>query len=367
MIELRSFVAIMHSGKDQGPLHVALQIVLWPFSIAFRIGVVMRNLCHSIGVLRTHHLDCPVISVGNLTTGGTGKTPVTILLAARLQKQLVTAILSRGYGSGNENSSVTLRGDQITSMNSASFGDELNLMAARLPEVWFGIGADRTATGSELVAREHVQVALLDDGFQHRRIARQCDIVLIDASNPFGNGFFLPAGPRREGVGALRRSHIVLLTRCESVAPEEVDDLARQVGRCVADDQVFRIQTVITSIHDLAGTPDFAIVDRRVWLFSGIGNPSAFENSIAASGARICGHTAFPDHHPYSPRDIESLARILTTGRADCLLTTAKDATKLRSSGLDPHRCGVVEIGIDFVDRADIFWGIIARSVGAEI
>lgn len=367
MTDLRLEISRIHSGKRRTPAMLILLLALWPISLLYRLGVSLRNTCYIYGLFEVHKLNCPVISIGNVTTGGTGKTPVTILIAERLQKRFITAVLSRGYRSGNEDHPVIFRGSQISESEFASVGDEITLMASKLPRVWFGVGANRLATGSELVSREKIQVALLDDGFQHRRISRQCDIVLIDATNPFGNSMSLPAGPMREALSAIRRCQIVLITRCESVDQSTIDDLIKKVSRFVDEIQIFRAYTVIESIKTLGGASELKIADRRVWLFSGIGNPGAFENSLAATGARICGHTIFPDHHPYTEHDIESLNVILNENRAELLLTTAKDAVKLAAYNLDKSRYGVVEIGIDFVDRADIFWDIIARSVGAEI
>ncbi len=367
MTDLRLNISRIHSGKHRTPALLILLFALWPISLFYRLGVALRNCGYSRGIFKIHQLNCPVISVGNLTTGGTGKTPVTILIANRLQQKFVTAILSRGYRSGNEDHPVVFQGSQISETDLASVGDEITLMASKLPRAWFGVGADRLATGTELASRGKIQVALLDDGFQHRRIARQCDIVLIDATNPFGNGMALPVGPLRESISAIRRCQIVLITRCESVDQMVIDHLVGTISRFIAEDRIFRAETTITSIRTIDELSDLKIADRRVWLFSGIGNPAAFENSLAATGARICGHTIYPDHHPYTERDIESLRFILNENRAEYLLTTAKDAVKLAAYNLDKSRCGVVEIGIDFVDRADIFWGIIARSVGAEI
>ncbi len=367
MTDARLQISRLHSGKRRTPLLLLLIVILWPLSLLYRSGVALRNFGYSHGLLKSHRLSCPVISVGNLTTGGTGKTPVTILIAERLQRKLATAILSRGYRSGNERHSVTMKGDQIANSDVATVGDEIALMASQLPQVWFGVGADRVATVSEVQTSQKIQAVILDDGFQHRRIARDCDIVLIDASNPFGNGMSLPAGPMRERTAALRRSHVVIITRCESVDRLAVDELTAGISRYIDAPRIFRAETVLKSIRTIDGAAELSIADRRVWLFSGIGNPGAFDNALAATGARICGHSIFPDHHRYTEGEIETLNRILSDNHAEFLLTTAKDAVKLTAYNLDKSRCGVVEIGIDFVDRADIFWGIIARSVGAEI
>lgn len=367
MTDVRLYIASIHAGKRRTPVLLLLMIILWPASVLYRLAVVLRDFCYSHGMFKVHQLNCPVISIGNLTTGGTGKTPVTIIIAERLQRNRTTAILSRGYRSGHEQHLTVLQGGEIAKADVTTVGDEIALMASQLPSVWFGVGSDRIATATELQSRQPIEAVLLDDGFQHRRIARDCDIVLIDVSNPFGNGMLLPAGPMRERIAALRRSNVVILTRCESVDKSAIDDLTAKISRYIEQSRIFRAETVIKSIRTIDGAGELAIADRRVWLFSGIGNPGAFDNALAATGARICGHSIFPDHHRYTESEVDMLTRIVTDNQADYLLTTAKDAVKLAAYNFDKSRCGVVEIGIDFLDRADIFWGIIARSVGAKI
>lgn len=367
MTDARLLLTRLYSGKHRTPLLLLLLVILWPLSLLYRFAVAVRNFGYSHGMFKIQRLSCPVISIGNLTTGGTGKTPVTMLIAERLRHKKTTAILSRGYQSGNEHKCVVLRGSDIANPDVSIVGDEIALMASQLPDAWFGVGTNRIASALKLQESQIIQAIVLDDGFQHRCIARDCDIVLVDASNPFGNGMSLPAGPMRERITSLRRSHAVVITRCESVDELAVAELTARTSRYIDEARIFRAETVIKAIRAINRKSELAITDRRVWLFSGIGNPNAFENAVAATGARICGHTVFPDHHRYSENEIETLNRILSDNQAEYLLTTAKDAVKLAAYNLDKSRYGVVEIGIDFVDRADIFWGIIARSVGAEI
>jgi tetraacyldisaccharide 4'-kinase len=365
MTDLRSYFTAVHAGRRRDSLAPIVTGLLWPLSLLFRLAVLLRNFAYDSGIKGGQNLDCKVVSIGNLTTGGTGKTPVTMLIAERLQQKFNLAILSRSYHSGNERRSLILRGDQIVSSQAPSVGDELLLLAALFPKVWFAIGANRFRGGSQLVPREHIQIAILDDGFQHRQLARNCDIVLVDASNPFGNRLSLPAGPLRENLSALKRAHVVLLTRCESVDRKIVSQLEREIGRHVDFNIIFKLRTNISRIRALESQLDLAIPGRKVWLFSGIGNPDSFERLISAAGLEVLGHTVFADHHSYDSEDIKALGRRIEDGAAACLLTTAKDAVKLPANAFPPRCCGVVEIGIDFVDREDIFWGIIARSVGA--
>ena len=367
MSDLRSYIATIHSGKRRSPLALLLLIFLWPISLLFRLIVAGRNFAYDHGIVKGRSLGCKVISIGNLTTGGTGKTPVTILIAERLQKTKRVAILSRGYRSGNEHNSTILHGDELSADVASKVGDELALMASRLPLVWFAVGADRYSSGVRLVKDERIEIAILEDGFQHRQIRCDCDIVLVDASNPFGNGLFLPAGPLREGIRSLKRSSIVLLTRTESVDPLVVDKLQARIARIVASEKIFRLHTDVTAFHELESRNAFPVANRKVWLFSGIGNPESFEIQAVAGGVDVVGHTIFPDHHAYSETDITALNRIVSGGKAELLLTTAKDAVKLNAGAFLQGTCGVMEIGIDFVDREAIFWGIIARSVGAEV
>ncbi|MGB5138936.1 MAG: tetraacyldisaccharide 4'-kinase, partial [Candidatus Zixiibacteriota bacterium] len=277
MSDLRSYMATVHSGKRRSFAALLLVSLLWPLSLIFRLIVALRNYSFERRIFKSHSLGCKVLSVGNLTTGGTGKTPLTIMIAERLQISKRVAILSRGYRSGNEHNSITLRGSEITSSAAALVGDELALMAARLPNVWFAVGADRLAGGKKLVVDEKIEIAVLEDAFQRRQIARDCDIVLVDASNPLGNGLFLPAGPLRESLKSLKRSSIVLLTRTESVDPLVVDQWHDRIAQIVPHDRIFRLHTDMAVIHSLDPDSGFSLADCKVWLFSGIGNPESFE------------------------------------------------------------------------------------------
>lgn len=357
----------LQSGKERGTSADLTIFFLTRVEWLYRFVTAVRSALYNRRILRPARLSCKVISVGNLTTGGTGKTPVTKFLAARISSNRKTAILSRAYGSTVERTQTTLKGSEIKESDASQYGDEVVELASTLPIVWFGLGSDRKSTGAKLVQEHGVEIALLDDGFQHRKLHRDLDIVLIDASNPVGNGHWLPTGPLRESLKSLQRADIVLLTKTNGLNEPTLSCLEGTVSEHFEKEKIFRMATSISKIRPLEHTETLDLQNKSVWLFGGIGNPEHFEQLARGSGLRVAGCTWYPDHNKYDERDLATLRRILDEGKADCLLTTAKDAVKIPKSTFPAHKCGVVEIGIDFVARADIFWSIIGRCVGAEI
>lgn len=259
-------------------------------------------------------LAVPVLSIGNLTVGGTGKTPVTETLArAWLRRGGNAGILSRGYGGGG------------------GANDEARLLARRLPGVPHVQERERRIGGERLLA-EHpeVDLVLLDDGFQHRRLARDVDLVLLDATAPFGGGHCLPAGRLREPWSALGRAHAVLLTRCDQVSAGLLARIERFVGEtfpglpCLRSHQVaedFRLSGGRT------GTPDVT----RVGAFSAIGNPEAFHSTLRGLGFELVFTRTFRDHARYRPEDLARLREEARRTGAEALLTTEKDGVKLET------------------------------------
>src|SRR5262249_45410270 len=246
---------------------------LWPrmqraglrtLSLGYRLGVAMRNKAFDRGWLAIHKAAVPVVSVGNLTLGGTGKTPC-VEYVARFYRQLDlrVAILSRGYGSGQGRN------------------DEALLLEEALPDVPHLQGPDRVALARAAVEELESEVLVLDDGFQHRRLARDLDLVLLDATCPWGHGALLPRGLLREPASALRRAHAVLLTRCDQVGPEARQAIRSRVARLAPG------VPVLESVHRPEGlvnggaTADLDLLRQRpVAAFCGIGNPEAFRRTL---------------------------------------------------------------------------------------
>jgi len=293
------------------PARLALRALSWPYAWIVR----GRNHLYATGRLPIHQAGVPVVCIGNLTTGGTGKTPLVVWLCRWLQaRQVRSAILTRGY-----------------KMPPGALSDEPALLAEACPGVAVVVNPDRVAGAAEALRRHGAQVLVMDDGFQHRRLARDLDIVAVDATRPFGYGRLLPAGLLREPVTGLRRAHAVVLTRCDQVAEEGLQQLEDQI-RGVNRDLV-----VVRSVHAPIGirTVDGAEISleqvrgQRVFAFCGIGNPAAFCATVERLGTVPAGWRAYDDHHPYGSSDWDSLRREATAKGATLILTTQKDGTKI--------------------------------------
>ena len=292
-------------------------------------------------------LPAPVISIGNLVTGGTGKTPVTIWMCELLLKMgLHPAVLTRGYGRrGNSPGCVPLFGSPAEL--SDLFGDEPVMISEHLPATPVWVGKDRAASGKAALARSAVDVFVLDDGFQHLALDRDLDIVLLDCRSPFGNGFVLPAGPLREPCSNLNRADAFVITHVDRDA--DVAPLKGKLKRLFPGIPVFACRHKVRGISLRKGEPVFhlnALWDRRAVVFAGIAGPEGFFKDIREAGIRICESFSFPDHHRYTAGDFSRIFHAASEHGAGVIITTAKDAVRIPL----PYRdsVSVAEIGIDF-------------------
>ena len=311
-----------------------LRAGLWPLSLLYGLVTERRNAAYDRGAAATHRLDVPVVSVGNLTVGGTGKTPLVVWLVERaLAAGRRPGVLARGYGRAK----------------GAALNDEGMLLAGRFPGLPQVQDPDRVAGGRRLLARGDVDVVILDDGFQHRRLARDTDLVCVDARAPFANGLLLPAGDLRERTRGLARASAVVLTRAGAVGDaERRSSIARvraAAGRdlpvFVTDHRPFDLGVIgsseIRPLSELSG--------QRVHLLSAIAKPAAFESMARALGAEIVAHHVRRDHHVHAPAEV---ARVRARADADraLLVVTEKDAVKL---GSEAEGALVLRIGLAFL------------------
>ncbi|HZU99484.1 MAG TPA: tetraacyldisaccharide 4'-kinase [Planctomycetota bacterium] len=282
-----------------------LRAASWPFGL----GVAARSGFYA--ALGGARAGVPVISIGNLTTGGTGKTPLTIALAERLvEKGEKVAVLARGYGAERD-------GER---------NEELELVAKRVPAARIYPGRDRIASAAR-AEREGATAILLDDGFQHRKLARDVDILIIDATDPWGGGHLLPRGLLREPVSAVSRADAIVLSRVDLVSNEQVEAITREL-RAHTDAPIahMRIEPVAVIARDEPALE--ALRGARVVLVSGIGNPRSFESAARALGAHVVDHVVHEDHRRYTRDDV---AAILARAKDARVLTTEKDMVKLAS------------------------------------
>lgn len=338
------------------------QALLWPLAVPYELFVRLRAQAYDHEVFRPHRLEGVVISVGNLTVGGTGKTPMVVWIAERLlAERKSVGILTRGYrGSHLSRAAPATEG----SGDGESTSDEVRLLKSRLGDrVAFGVGPDRFARGARLAARG-INYFVLDDGFQHRKLARNVDIVLIDATNPFGGGHLLPVGRLREPRSALARASIVVITRGDH--SPAIEAAIRQDSNA----PIFYARPEPDSAHLVEDTTaaDITILRaRKLFAFCGIGNPSAFLSDLRQWGFPVTGHKFFPDHHRYTTRDALAICSEARHGNAEALICTEKDYFNL--DGLRDHSCWsslplhFLRISLH-IDRSDEYWRAVSAQAG---
>jgi tetraacyldisaccharide 4'-kinase len=316
-----------------------------PASLVYRAASALHRAAYDRGWRRIERLPVPVVSVGNLEVGGTGKTPAVAALAqAALRAGLRPAILTRGYGgsgrsgvlrngawtSGTPGAATSKSVDASGVATAGVAGDEPHLLSRALPSVPVVVGKRRAENARALLAAgERVDLFLLDDGFQHRALARQSDLVLLDARRPFGNGRLLPAGPLREPPSALRRAHHLLLT---GASPRESisDGVARLLDRAAPEAPRSRAWVEAGGLSSLgdACAPAPELRGLSVHAVAAIARPERFRTSLEREGARVAKWSVFRDHHRFSADEARALERAARE-EGHVLVTTAKDAVRL--------------------------------------
>jgi len=318
------------SGRRQGWVAALARAGLRVFSWFFCVAAVLRAWLYQRKIAKVHRVGRPVVSIGNLTTGGTGKTPMVDRVVRELtQRGFRPAIISRGYGAekGEPN-------------------DEARLLRERLPDTPHLQDPDRVRAARAAIRHHQATALVLDDAFQHRRLHRDLDIVLLDATNPFGYGYLLPRGLLREPPTALRRAHLCVITRADLVPEDQLEKLRAEIGRIAPDLPIACASLEPRALLPLEQLPNDEIQDeetldaelrgRPVFAFCAIGNPSSFFAGLRALGAEVVGTRAFGDHARY---DTQTVVEVLHEARrlgADLCITTHKDAVKVRPLDLPP-------------------------------
>jgi len=317
-------------------------------AIFYSLVVRLRNFLYSKGLLKVHRVDPAVLCVGNITVGGTGKTPLVVWLCnlitqnSRLKTQnCKCAILTRGY--------------KARVQENKDLKDEIAILADSCPEAEVIVNPDRVAGAAEAINKYAATVLIMDDGFQHRRLARDLDIAAIDATQPFGYGRMLPAGLLREPVSSLKRAGAVVITRCDQVTETQLSELERKL-RAINPGMI-----IARSIHAAVSVkyPEPTVIPakagiqkdnkkmgsclrsndnieqlkgKKIFAFCGIGNPNAFLNTIKSLGAELAGSKVYDDHYHYTDACLTEISKKAGEVGADLILTTQKDWTKIISN-----------------------------------
>lgn len=301
-----------------------LRWLLVPSALVYALVQRMRAWLYRTGILTTRKLPCPVISIGNITVGGTGKTPVTAHIARLLMAQgLKVAVLSRGYGGTLEGQTAIVSAGSGPLFSADQCGDEPFLLASSVPGLVVVIGADRHAAGQLALKECRPDIFLLDDGFQHLRLHRDLNILLLDCTRPFGNGWTLPAGLLRESRRAAGRADLVVLTRC----PEGSTATSPVPGKPWC-----RARHDLGDLLPLTGGEPLqfeALRNSKVVAFSGIAEPQAFIDGLRQQGVQVVASLRFPDHVVYNDDRLAEIEELVKTFAADYAITTEKDGVKL--------------------------------------
>lgn len=309
-----------------------LRLPAWLYGLVVR-GRMRRKLRDAM------RASIPVVSIGNLTVGGTGKTPLAGWIAEQFMRSaLEPAIVSRGYGGRAGAGPLVVSRGEGPLVEADISGDEPHLLAASLPGVRVVVGSARLE-GVERAAELGARVAILDDGFQHQQLARDLDIVLIDGSDPFGNGLLLPAGPLREPLESLSRAGIVIVTRCSGAIPAAIRSV---VERHAPRAMLIAADHRCVGLFDAAGRP--VATPERILGFCGIGNPDRFRRDLQATGAQLVRFMPYRDHHGFTMPELSSLVRLAEKEQAR-IVTTEKDLARIGST---PHSGELLALRIAF-------------------
>ena len=315
-------------GLWAGLQRVGLHLASFPYGWAVR----SRNWLFDNGWKQRHAAGVPVVSVGNLTVGGTGKTPCVEYIARFFRGlDLRVALLSRGYGAEQGRN------------------DEAMVLEENLPDVPHLQGPDRVALARTALEELESEVLVLDDGFQHRRLKRDLDLVLIDATAPWGHDYLLPRGLLREPIRGLRRADLVLLTRCDVVGPEERRGIRNEVERVAPGLAI--VETVHQPSAWSSSERNVMAVDegkgRPVAAFCGLGNPDAFRRTLERLGLEVAHWRTYPDHHGYTRADIDELSAWARQLPGDgWVVTTQKDLVKIRLEHLGGRPLWALQIAM---------------------
>ena len=344
-------------GKKRGPFSFFLKIFLRIMSWGFRFGIFLRNWMFDRGLRRKYYPPVPVvISIGNIVAGGTGKTPVAHLIAKHFS-DIPTAILSRGYRSAAEKlpEPIMLSKGEGPLYPASFCGDEPFLLSQTLPNVLLFVGRDRQKAAL-MAAKAGAQMILLDDGMQHRHLARDFDVAVINAHDPFGKGFYLPRGFLRDSVKSLSRAHLVILNHVRD--KDHFQRIQKKISRytkapCIGT------TLVASDYRDLDGKHYETVSGKKAGIFCGLGYPEQFKKFVEQQGVAITGEYYTPDHIAPSMESLAAFAEKCARKGADCLICTEKDRVKIVGPWKGPLPILWIKTSLSLVEGQDHWEGFI--------
>ncbi len=363
--DFRKLISGQKAGLGAGLLRLLLGVAAGGYSVAVRA----RNFLYSKEWLKVHRVNAVVLSVGNITVGGTGKTPLVIWLCKEI-------ISDSRFQISNSQCAILTRGYKSRAQETEDYRDEPAILIESCPEVKVVVNPDRVAGAAEAVSKFGANTLIMDDGFQHRRLVRDLDIIAIDATRPFGYGKMLPAGLLREPVASLKRADAVVITRCDQITKAELGQLEKTLQIINPDVIIARSIHAPTYVQS-ADNQEISLEqlkDKKIFAFCGIGHPDAFFNTIKTIGSELAGSKVYNDHHHYTDDCLADIYEQAGGLKADLILTTQKDWTKIISdfkSQISDFESSLpfayIGIEIKFLAGEDKLRGLIEKTLAGTI
>ncbi len=355
MVDITRFRKLISTkGKTSVGAKILFSALLF-ISLFYRTAVAIRNFFYDVSIRKAHKAEAVVISVGNITTGGTGKTPLVAWICNYLaEKNVPVAILTRGY-----------------KMTNSDFADEPAMLAKAAANAKVIINPDRVAGAKKAVEQLGIKTIVMDDGFQHRRLHRNVDIVAIDATEPFGYGKVLPAGLLREPLKAMKRATAVVITRYNQSQPENIEQIQNVLEKFAPKIPVAKAMHKPVKMK-MTGNKEISfaeLADKKIFAFCAIGNPEAFFQTLTELSLNIVGTKVYNDHHRYSQADINDIYEQAKYCRAEVIVTTQKDWTKTTLLSIEkfdaPFAYLVVEL--EFIEGKEKIIGLIEKTIEQQL
>ncbi len=362
---MRSLFEKIQRENTASSIYSIVKLFFCIVSAFYWLGHRLRILAYQSGMVKPRKLKAKVISVGNITLGGTGKTPLVMYLAQKLKERGVrVVVLTRGY-KREKKELVELTGENKNNIHWTEVGDEPYLLASRLDHIPVVVSKDRGTSGVRAEKKYQAEVLILDDGFQHWRLFRDLDVVTIDSTNPFGNSKLFPAGILREPLSSLRRADVFVLSKADHVSDKQ--NLVGVLRSCNQDAPIIESTYKINSIERFFGdssknralrirVEEGELKGKKVLAFSGIGNPVSFEKSLESLKVEILRHRKFPDHFFYQEADVLNLEEEAQKLGVDFMITTEKDSVRIPMMRGERVPLYVLKIDLMITMGEKVFW-----------
>lgn len=374
------FINLVHSKDVEGFGSNVIVSFLYCFSALYSMLVNLKLGFYKIGLFHKEKLPCFVISLGNVTVGGTGKTPTAQCLAREIRDMgYRVVILNRGYRAKWHGDVGVVSDGEKLHMDAKEAGDEAFMLAKHLQNVPVLIGAERALTGRYAIEHFGAEVAILDDGYQHWQLKRDLDILLVDAVNVFGNEHILPRGTLREPISHVNRADVCLMTKVDQAAEGSIEYIRNTVHKynenALIVESIHQPRTFIPmdEWHDHIGETGLAVSEikgKRIMAVSAIGNPASFEQTLSDLGAIILESLRYPDHHEYTVKEMEGVFRQADSEDAEAIVITEKDAVKFPLEVLNGHTeipVYVISVEVTFKEGASEFRDMLSKKIAETI